>query len=66
MNIGCNYAGTMMNLSAYADDMVLIAPSWHALQSLLSVAEDAANKISMSFDAKKTVCKIFNPFNRQK
>jgi len=27
MNIGCNYAGIMMNLLAYADDMVLIAPS---------------------------------------
>jgi len=45
MNIGCNYAGIMMNLLAYADDMAFIAPSWHDLQSLLSFAEDAANKI---------------------
>ena len=50
----------------YADDMVLIAPSWHALQSLISVVEDAASKISMSFDTKKTVCMVFNPFNRRK
>jgi hypothetical protein len=66
MNIGCNYGGTMLNLLAYADDMVLIAPTWHALQSLISAAEDAAGKISMSFNTKKTVCMVFNPFNRRK
>jgi len=46
--------------------MVLIAPSWHALQSLLSVVDDAANKISMSFNIKKTVRIFFNPFNKHK
>jgi len=66
MNIGCNYAGIMKNLLAYADDMVLIAPLWHALQSFLSVVEDAANKISMSFNNKKTVCMVFNPLNERK
>ena len=30
------------------------------------VDEDAANKTSMSFNAKKTVCMVFNPFNRRK
>ena len=66
MNIGCNFGGVMMNLLAYADDMVLIAPSWHALQNLIQVAADAAGKISMSFNTKKTVCMVFNPFNRHK
>lgn len=65
MNIGCNFGGVMMNLLAYADDMVLIAPSWHALQNLIQVAADAAGKISMSFNTKKTVCMVFNPFNRR-
>ena len=27
-NIGCNFAGTFVNLLAYADDLVLLAPSW--------------------------------------
>jgi hypothetical protein len=66
LNIGCNYAGTMINLLAYADDMVLLAPSWRALQSLLLIVEDAASKINMSFNTKKTVCMVFNPFNRRK
>jgi len=45
--------------------MVLITPSWHAFQSLLSVFEDAADKISMFFNTeKKTVCMVFNPSNK--
>ena len=61
LNIGCNYFGTSINLLAYADDMVLIAPSWFGLQSLLKVVELSANEINMSFNTNKTVCMIFNP-----
>ena len=66
LNIGCNYFGTSINLLAYADDMVLIAPSWFGLQSLLKVVELSANEINMSFNTNKTVCMIFNPNNRRK
>ena len=31
-NIGCNIGGVPANILAYADDMVLMAPSWPALQ----------------------------------
>ena len=64
--LGCTYAGTIINLLAYADDMVVLAPSWQALQSILVVIEDAASKISMSFNTKKTVCMVFNPCDRRK
>jgi len=37
LNLGCIYAGTIINLLAYADDMVVLAPSWQALQSILVV-----------------------------
>jgi len=66
LNLGCTYAGTIINLLAYADDMVVLAPSWQALQSILVVIEDAASKISMSFNTKKTVCMVFNPCDRRK
>ena len=66
LNIGCGYFGTNINLLAYADDMVLLAPSWFGLQKLLSVIEDAANEINMSFNTKKTVCMVFNPCNKRK
>ena len=69
LNLGCTYAGTIINLLAYADDMVVLASSWQALQSILVVIEDAASKISMSFNTKKTVCMpcmVFNPCDRRK
>ena len=65
LNIGCNIGGYFVNLLAYADDMVLIAPSWHALQTLLYCVEDAAHEIKMTFNTDKTVCMIFNPYNKR-
>jgi len=50
-----------VNLLAYADDMVLLAPSWKALQCMLITLQSAAHIINMSFNTRKTVCMIFNP-----
>ena len=67
MNIGCNFAGLNVNLLAYADDLVLFAPSWRALQCLLNAVQTAASKIKMTFNTrKKTVCMVFNLHSRSK
>ena len=42
--IGCKIANQFINILAYADDLVLIAPSWRALQDLLSVLYSNANE----------------------
>jgi len=34
--IGCNVGGTYVNILAYADDNVLLAPSWKGLQHLIN------------------------------
>jgi len=65
LNIGCYYSSCIINLLAYADDIVLLAPSWCGLQYLLNVIEISANDTSMSFNTKKTVCMVFNPINRR-
>ena len=66
-NVGCcDRGGLKVNLLAYADDMVLLAPSWHALQFLLSVIESNAKQIDLSFNTRKTVCMIFSPCDRRK
>ena len=65
LNIGCYYSRTVINLLAYADDIVLLAPSWCGLQHLLNVIEMSSNEITMSFNTNKTVCMVFNPINRQ-
>jgi len=36
-SVGCHIGGIAVNIFAYADDIVLLAPSWHALQDLLSL-----------------------------
>ena len=60
-NIGCNIGGIFYNVLAYADDIVLMAPSWRALQSLINLLSCCALQISMSCNSAKTVCMIFNP-----
>jgi len=59
--IGCNVRGMFVNLLAYADDMVLLAPPWKALQCMLITLQSAAHIIKLSFNTKKTVCMMFKP-----
>jgi len=34
---GCNIGGVFINVLAYADDLVLYAPTWQALQYLINI-----------------------------
>ena len=45
----CDYCGTLICCLAYADDLVLIARSKKALQTLLDAASDAANIVRFQF-----------------
>ena len=47
-------------------DIVLLDPSWRAMQTLLSVAETAASQIYiyMTFTTKKIVVIVFSPCKR--
>jgi hypothetical protein len=59
--IGCNIGGVMVNILAYADDLVLLAPSWDALQELIIILELNMNDIDVQCNTDKTVCMVFNP-----
>jgi exonuclease III len=63
-NIGCSIGGMSCNILAYADDIVLLAPSWRALQSLIDLLAIYALNIDMSCNANKTVCMVFKPKRR--
>jgi hypothetical protein len=67
-NVGCNVGGMMLNILCFADDMVLIAPSWRALQYLIKLLYTVtkALDINMTFNTRKTVCMIFNPLCKHK
>jgi len=55
----------MINLMCFADDMVLLAPSWSGLQILIDKLHQKALAIYMTFNVSKTVCMIFKPVNIQ-
>ena len=35
--IGCNVGGLAINILAYADDIILLSPSWSGMQQLLDI-----------------------------
>ena len=58
-NIGCKIGVHMPNIIAYADDLVLLAPSPNGLQHLINKAVEKAQWLCLEFNTKKTVCQIF-------
>ena len=47
--MGAHVAGLYMGVAAYADDLVLIAPSRHAMQLMLNVCENYAERYNIKF-----------------
>jgi len=47
------------NIFAYANDIVLLAPSWHALQVLISTVEKYCVTLDLTCNTKKTVSMVF-------
>jgi hypothetical protein len=64
--VGCNVGGKMINVLAYADDIVIIAPSWQGMQQLLDVLSVQSDNIDMTVNTKKSLCMIFAPRDRSK
>jgi len=62
--VGCNVGGVFYNVLAYADDLILLAPSWVALQQLLDTLSLHIGDINMVCNVKKTVCMVFAPSNK--
>ena len=61
--IGCNIGGVFINILAHANDIVLLAPSWRAMQDLglLVILESHTVKIDKKCNESKTVCMVFQP-----
>jgi len=63
-NIGCNIGECMVNILASADDLVLLAQSWRALQLLLDKLHSIVDHLDMICNSSKTVCMVVNPKRR--
>ena len=55
----CNIRGAFYNILAYADDTVLLTPSWFTLRELINLLLLEADKIDMSCNVKKTRYMVF-------
>ena len=54
--IGCHIAGECVNHIAYAEDMVLLAPSIKALQTLINLCFKFAGENDILYNETKTQC----------
>jgi len=54
--LGCYLRMTCFSILMYADDIVLLAPSVHALQLLLRICEDELSRLDMRLNNNKSVC----------
>ena len=54
--IGCCIGAIFVNIFLYADDIVLLAPSIDALQTLLTLCEHHLAHLDMALNAKKSIC----------
>ena len=61
MKVGCAVGKTVVNVLAYADDIVLLAPTREGLQTLIDKCERDALSLDIKFNTKKTVCMMFMP-----
>ena len=58
---GSKIKGVWINILAYTDDIVLLTPSWSAMQDLPCHIESLAMDIDMVFNVGKTKCMIVKP-----
>ena len=65
-NAGCKIGTMPTNIFVYADDIVLLCPSWYAMQVLLTVLEKHCVLLDLCCNIMKTVCMVFNPKDKSK
>jgi hypothetical protein len=62
--VGCYIGNMFVGALAYADDIVIIAPSVSAMRRLLHVCDTYANEYQIMFNAQKSKCLAFLPRSR--
>jgi len=63
--VGCYIGDNFVGALAYADDIVLLAPSASALRIMLTICDNYAADYSISFNASKSKCLVVLPSSRR-
>ena len=58
---GCHIGDIFVGVLAYADDVVLLAPSPSAMRNMLALCDEFANEYSVAFNANKSKCLVVQP-----
>ena len=66
LQIGCLYAGTIMNHMMYADDLCVFSPSVAGLRKLTDCCAKYGNMFDITYNAKKSVCMVIDNKPRDK
>ena len=66
VGVGCIVGGQFINILAYADNIVVVAPSWRAMQLLLSLLNAQSVTLDLACNTNKTVCMVFTPKSHNK
>ena len=61
VKVGCFMNGTCFNHLFYADDAILLAPTPEALQRLIDICCDFADRNEMQYNVSKSCCIAFVP-----
>jgi hypothetical protein len=66
LEIGCNVGSKFCGIMAYADDVMLLAPTLYALKKMISVCESYANNFNIKFNGRKSQLIVFGQDVRPK
>ena len=58
--VGCFIGNNFVGALAYADDLTSLAPSASAMRKMLHICEEYAVEYSITFNANKSKCIVFN------
>ena len=58
--VGCHIGNQFAGALAYADDVILLSPSFTGLQNMLDVCKIYSNEFSLMFNENKSVCIKFS------
>jgi len=61
IGVGCFIGRKFVGALAYADDIVLVAPTASALRKMLAVCDNYATEYYMAFNAHKSKCMVLLP-----
>ena len=63
MKVGCHIGNRNLSILVYADDIILLSPTFKSMNLLLYICESFSNKYGLKFNVKKSEAILFGQFD---